>query len=186
MPRDVCGGWNAQLADLSSRYTPNHPDVRRIKEKITAAEILKQRLEADAASGKSQPSVASADNRDSSRVSQAGRQFEDSRPKIAYREREIKKLEKQIEAYQSHLNMTPLREQQLVGGQVSGMDQVSQSQAIGVVDAVLVADEDRAVAAGEGAQAAHLDHDLAARRPVDECASQGSDHRAAGLPPTGS
>ncbi len=104
---------NAQLADLSSRYTPNHPDVRRVKEKIAAAELLKQRLEADAGSSKSQPSVANADNHDSLHVPQAGSQFGSSGPKIAYREREIKKLEKQIEAYQSHLNMMPLREQEL-------------------------------------------------------------------------
>jgi uncharacterized protein involved in exopolysaccharide biosynthesis len=104
---------NAQMADLSSRYTPNHPDVRSIKEKIAAAELLKQRLEADAASGKLHSAVAGADKHDSSRVPQAGNQLGGSGPKIAYREREIKKLERQIETYQGHLNMTPLREQQL-------------------------------------------------------------------------
>ncbi len=104
----------AQLADLSAHYMPNHPDVRRVKEQIAASERLRQRLEADAVSSKSQASAANADNlHDPSRAPQIKSQFGDARLKITYREREINKLEKQIEAYQSRLNMTPLREQEL-------------------------------------------------------------------------
>jgi len=104
---------NAQLVDLSSRYTPNHPDVRRVKEKIAAAERLQQRLEADAASGKAQTATAIAGSHDASRALQAKSESGDAGLKIAHREREIKKLERQIETYQSRLNMAPLREQQL-------------------------------------------------------------------------
>jgi len=103
----------AQLADLSSHYTPNHPDVRRVKEKIAAAERLKQWLETDAVSGKSQASAASVGNHTTARAPQITSQSGNAGLKIAYREREIKKLEKQIETYQAHMNMTPLREQQL-------------------------------------------------------------------------
>ena len=112
----------AELADLSTRYTPNHPDVRRVQQKIATAERLKhaiasdpkQQLNTDAAEGTLQPSSASPDDMQApSAVLQIRSQLAANKLKIAFQEREVRRLEKQIEAYQSRLNLTPLREQQL-------------------------------------------------------------------------
>jgi len=103
----------AQLADLSARYTPNHPDVRRVKEKIAATERLKQRLEVDTGRN-SQASENDANSlHQTARSPQIKSQAGDAGLKMTHREREIRKLERQIEVYQSRLNMMPLRDQQL-------------------------------------------------------------------------
>jgi polysaccharide chain length determinant protein (PEP-CTERM system associated) len=108
---------NAQLAELSTRYTANHPDVRHVKEQIAAAEKLKQQLETEARSGKksledASQAHAAADVEAFAHTPMEG-QIRANQLKIAHREQEVKRLEKQIEQYQSHLNLTPLREQEL-------------------------------------------------------------------------
>jgi polysaccharide chain length determinant protein (PEP-CTERM system associated) len=114
----------AELADLSTRYTPNHPDVRRVQQKIATAENLqrtiasdpKQKPDADAATAGLPASAASLDDLQvPSAVLQIRSQLAANRLKIAFQEREVKRLEKQIEDYQNRLNFTPLREQQLAG-----------------------------------------------------------------------
>lgn len=111
---------NSELADLSTRYTPNHPDVQRVKQKIAAAEELKRKLEMDAQSRKSDAAqespahaISPAELSASSPMLQIEGQLRANKIKIAHREQEVRRLEKQTASYQVHLNLAPLREQQL-------------------------------------------------------------------------
>jgi polysaccharide chain length determinant protein (PEP-CTERM system associated) len=104
---------NTKLAELSTRYTSNHPDVRHIKEQIAAAERLKQQLEALPGSQSTKTTMNSAAGLGAFAHTPMEGQIRANRLKIAHREQEVKRLEKQIELYQSHLNLTPLREQEL-------------------------------------------------------------------------
>ena len=56
----------SQLADLSSRYTDNHPDVRKVKEEIANTETLRAQL---LASLKNKPSTEATDGSDGSAAS---------------------------------------------------------------------------------------------------------------------
>jgi polysaccharide chain length determinant protein (PEP-CTERM system associated) len=111
------GRLHGQMAELSTRYTSNHPDVRHIKEQIAAAEKLKQQLETQARPGKESGEDASnahpAAEVEAFSHTPIGDQIRANKLKIAHREQEVRRLEKQIEQYQSHLNLTPLREQEL-------------------------------------------------------------------------
>jgi polysaccharide chain length determinant protein (PEP-CTERM system associated) len=111
---------NAELADLRTRYTLQHPDVQRVKQRIALMEKLKQQLEAASQSHKSDGSQEKAANTTGS-AELAGRSptpeanslLHTNRTNIVYRQQEVKRLEKEIALYQARLNMTPLREQQL-------------------------------------------------------------------------
>jgi polysaccharide chain length determinant protein (PEP-CTERM system associated) len=110
----------AELADLSSRYTPNHPDVVRVKDEIAKAEKLKRQLGAanqapKPGEPKDEAALASSSTGlpGSPAVLQLETQLRSNKLKIAQREQEVKRLEQQIADYQRRLNMMPLREQQL-------------------------------------------------------------------------
>ena len=111
-----------RLADLSSRYTDRHPDVRKVKEQIARAEAMKQEITADLKAKASVPAVA--DNSTSSPESDAeiremtpmvelDSQLKVNRLEIATREHSLEDLKEKITEYQSRLNREPIREQQL-------------------------------------------------------------------------
>jgi polysaccharide chain length determinant protein (PEP-CTERM system associated) len=109
----------SQLADLSSRYTPRHPDVVRLKEEITATEKLRAQAEEEAKVSQSRSSPTQTtpptvpDNRALSPALQVESQLKANEFEIANRSAEIKNIEKQIDSYQEKLNLTPEREQEL-------------------------------------------------------------------------
>lgn len=109
----------AQLADVSARYTPKHPDVLRIKHQIAVAERLKQELEANMKSAAFLedsglgPAKSLADLQAISPMLQIEGQVKSNGLEIENRKQEVRTLERQIEAYQTHLNLTPVREQEL-------------------------------------------------------------------------
>jgi polysaccharide chain length determinant protein (PEP-CTERM system associated) len=110
----------AQLADLSATYTSRHPDIVRLKEEIATTEKLRSQAEEEAktakpgASSSAQTAVsATTDNRAMSPALQVESQLKANEYEIANRNVEIKNLEKQIDAYQEKLNLTPEREQEL-------------------------------------------------------------------------
>ena len=108
----------AQLADLSARYTQKHPDVLRIKHQIAVEERLKQELEANMKSASLEdsslgPAKSLADLQAISPMLQIEGQVKSNGLEIENRKQEVRTLERQIEAYQTHLNLTPVREQQL-------------------------------------------------------------------------
>lgn len=104
-----------QLSDLTGRYTPQHPDIVRLKEQIAATEKLKQNLEHEAKANKKSDSPATTSSRlqASSPMMQIEGQVKVNDLNIANRKREIKDLEAQIRQYESRLNLTPVREQEL-------------------------------------------------------------------------
>jgi succinoglycan biosynthesis transport protein ExoP len=111
---------NAQLADLSVRYKPNHPDVRQLKEKITTLERLKKQADSTASASKTDASVngslaarSPSELRELAPALQIDSQLSANRQKIARLEQTGQKLDRQIDEYQNRLNVVPLREQEL-------------------------------------------------------------------------
>ena len=115
---DQLARLNAQLADLSVRYKPNHPDVRQLKDKIATLERGKKQADAEAS-----PSKTDADRSPAARTPselrelapalQIESQLSANKQKIAHLEQAVKKLDRQIDEYQNRLNVIPLREQEL-------------------------------------------------------------------------
>jgi succinoglycan biosynthesis transport protein ExoP len=113
----------AQLADLSSRYTERHPDVRKLKEQIAETEKMREQIAADlkakAAVAQADPNAPtttseSADPRDaSSPMVQLQGQVQSNRVEIANRELSVAELKTKVVDYQARLNQEPVREQQL-------------------------------------------------------------------------
>ena len=110
----------AELADISSRDTPRHPDVLRLKRQIADAEALKQQVDAESNSGKRDEEMEIAGRPRTlselqaiSPMLQIEGQIKSNKLEIANRQQEISRLEAQLDAYQSRLNLTPVREQQL-------------------------------------------------------------------------
>jgi len=110
----------AELADLSSRYTPKHPDVVRLKSQIADAEAMKRQLDAEVKSAKTDETIENtkrpnsvADLQAMSPMLQIDGQIKSNALEIANRKQEMRRLEMQIDAYQARLNLTPVREQQL-------------------------------------------------------------------------
>jgi len=111
----------SDLADLRSRYTDQHPDVRKMKQQIAQTEKVRSQL---LAALKDKPSSTS-DNSDSSSVGQnldptqaamllqVQSQLRSNQVEIANRERTIAELKTKMEDYQGRLNQEPVREQQL-------------------------------------------------------------------------
>jgi succinoglycan biosynthesis transport protein ExoP len=113
------GRLRAQLADLSSHYTDKHPDIRKLKEQIAATERIKRQMEtrvaAAAKGGTTEDGLGYSDLEAVSPRVQVESQLKANKLEIENRQRSIRQLEKQLEEYQSRLNMTPVREQQLAG-----------------------------------------------------------------------
>lgn len=110
----------AELADLSSRDTPKHPDIVRLKQQLADAEALKQQIDSELKTNQSDEGLGAAGRPKSlsdlqaiSPMLQVDGQIKSNQLEITNRKQEIKRLETQIEAYQSRLNLTPVREQQL-------------------------------------------------------------------------
>jgi succinoglycan biosynthesis transport protein ExoP len=110
----------SQLADLSSHYTDQHPDVRKLKEGIAETERMKQQLTTEqnieSDQSKSAASTVTADSSDMHTPSmmQLDSQLKSNQIEIANRQRAMDVTEKEIRAYQARLNQAPVREQEYV------------------------------------------------------------------------
>lgn len=109
-----------QLAELSAKYTPNHPDVRRLKQEIAGTEELKRRVEADLKAQKSDkadtPRASSpSELQTMTPMMQIESQLKGIELEISNDRKEVRSVQGQIEQYQGRLNLTPVREQQLAG-----------------------------------------------------------------------
>jgi polysaccharide biosynthesis transport protein len=109
-----------QLADLSSHYTDQYPDIRNLKIQIAKTEKMRNELIADLknqASSAGQPdSAAGGDLTDPSQNSpmlQLQGQIHANQAEIKNREEAIAALRAKVGEYQSRLNDEPMREQQL-------------------------------------------------------------------------
>jgi polysaccharide chain length determinant protein (PEP-CTERM system associated) len=110
-----------ELADLRSRYTDRHPDVRKLKEKIAETEKMRTQMLAsmktkgqESAAGNSDSnSPAVVDNAQASLVAQIQSQLRSNQLEITNREHSIAELKAKVDQYQGRLNQEPVREQQL-------------------------------------------------------------------------
>jgi len=105
----------AQLADLSSRYTDKHPDVRKTKEQIARTEKMRERLISDiskpGASDAPDTTPLPSDPRRAPLLDLES-QLKANKIEITTRQTEIKDLQARIAEYQSRLNRAPVAEQQ--------------------------------------------------------------------------
>ena len=107
----------AELDEARGRYTELHPEVIRLKSQIARAEKLKQQLESKeaspASSADSRKTVSPAELQAMSPVIQLESQLKANVQEIKDIQKQLKAVEEQIQQYQSRLNMSPVREQQL-------------------------------------------------------------------------
>jgi polysaccharide biosynthesis transport protein len=108
----------SQLSELSSHYTDNYPDVRRVKNEIAKTEKIRNNLIADLKKNASNPDSASAshevvDPTQSGPMIQLQAQLHSNQVEIANREQAIHALIAKIGEYQTRLNNEPASEQQL-------------------------------------------------------------------------
>jgi succinoglycan biosynthesis transport protein ExoP len=109
----------SKLADLSSRYTDNYPDVQSLKDQIARTEKMRDALakELKAKSASSQKAnAAAADSEDlttNSPLLQLKGQLRESELEIANREGAVAALKAKINDYQTRLNEEPANDQEL-------------------------------------------------------------------------
>jgi succinoglycan biosynthesis transport protein ExoP len=109
-----------QLAELSSHYTDQHPDIRKLKLQITETEKMRDRLMADLKikgdAGQSERGTDAHDLADPSQspaMLQLQGQLQANQVEIVNHERAIESLKAQVSEYQARLNQEPVSEQQL-------------------------------------------------------------------------
>jgi polysaccharide chain length determinant protein (PEP-CTERM system associated) len=110
----------SELADLTSRYTERHPDVRKVKEQITATEKTRDQLLAAIKNKHDNPSDTN-DTAPSSAVSlaqatplaQLQSQLQANEIETKNRQQTVGALQQKINDYQGRLSQEPMREQQL-------------------------------------------------------------------------
>jgi len=101
----------AQYADLSTRYTENHPDVLRLKQQIASTEKLKKQSDADVKAGKG--SSTATRMAQVGPIAQVEGQLKANELEISNRTDEVKRVQGEIDQYRGRLNLTPVREEEL-------------------------------------------------------------------------
>jgi polysaccharide biosynthesis transport protein len=104
----------AKLADLSSHYTDQYPDVRKTREQIAKTEKLRERTLAEMKNAPSVPADSTPDVLDprNTPLLELQSQLKANRAEIANHTNEIRDLQAKVGMYQSRLNMAPVMEQQ--------------------------------------------------------------------------
>lgn len=109
-----------QLADLSSRYTDQYPDIRKLKLQITETEKMRDRLMAELRikgnAGQLEAGSDAGELADPSQgpaMLQLQGQLQANQTELVNHERAIDALKAKVSEYQSRLNQEPLSEQQL-------------------------------------------------------------------------
>lgn len=94
----------AELAELKSRYTDDHPAVLQTRDEIAKTELLKAQMAKDKDGG---------DVPMSRGVAEIQSQLKGTQLDIENRQKQIAALQSKMQAYENRLNETPVREQQL-------------------------------------------------------------------------
>ena len=107
----------SQLANLSSIYTDQHPDVRKLKEQIAKTQKMKDQLLAQLkskpADGSDGGDPATGGPATMGPIMEVRSQLKANQLEISNRQHAIESLQSQIATYQARLNTTPVREQEL-------------------------------------------------------------------------
>ena len=106
-----------QLASLEAKYTPDHPDVKKLKETIANMEQMQKDTQDakadDAAKSGEQETATPAQLHAMTPVMQIQSQLKANKLEIQSREALIARLEAKVNQYQARLNATPGRQQEL-------------------------------------------------------------------------
>jgi polysaccharide biosynthesis transport protein len=102
----------AQLADLLSRYTEKHPDVRKVKQQIVDLERTREQVMAGGKTDDASSAAAYADPHEMAPKMELQSQLKANQIEMASRQRSIKDLQGQLGVYQARLNTSPQREQE--------------------------------------------------------------------------
>jgi succinoglycan biosynthesis transport protein ExoP len=111
----------AELNELSTRYTAQHPDMLKVQNEIARTEARRAKvvdeLKDPKGSGNSQKEEVGlfSDGRGLSQITPGGAQLRTNDLELANQKKKIQRLESQIDQYRERLNQTPVREQQLAG-----------------------------------------------------------------------
>jgi polysaccharide biosynthesis transport protein len=112
----------AEMADLSSRYTERHPDVRKLKEQIVKTERTRDQLLTDLKAKRNNPQADADDAAitqpannlaQSTPLAQLQSQLRANEIESKNRQQTVTSLQQKINDYQARLNQEPIREQQL-------------------------------------------------------------------------
>ena len=112
----------AQLTDLSAHYTRRPPDVRKLNERATRTEKIRDQPAANMTSGAANSDKAGAFSpvaldaaqlRDTEPMMELESQLKGNRIEIANRQRAIEEVKSKIGEYQARLNRSPVMEQKL-------------------------------------------------------------------------
>jgi succinoglycan biosynthesis transport protein ExoP len=106
----------SQKEDLLLRYTPEYPAVKRLDRKIAQTEaLLKMARKSETPESRTASSDPSLGITADASMAQVNGQLEANRLEINNLTKDERRLEAAIEEYQSRLNQTPVREQELAG-----------------------------------------------------------------------
>src|ERR1019366_2824185 len=107
----------AELATLQSKYTPDHPDVKKLKDTISKMEQLQKEPPAatsdDASKDPDKSTTTASQLQAMTPVMQIQSQLKANKLEIQTREAQIARLESKVNEYQARLNATPGRQQEL-------------------------------------------------------------------------
>ncbi len=105
----------ANLAALEAKYTPDHPDVKKLKDTIARMEQM-QKDSGDTKSGEAASDIersSPAQVQSMTPVMQIQSQLKANKLEIQTQEARIAKLEAKVNQYQARLNATPAHQQEL-------------------------------------------------------------------------
>jgi polysaccharide chain length determinant protein (PEP-CTERM system associated) len=106
----------AELATLEAKYTPDHPDVKKLKDTISKMEQNQkdtQSSKSDDGSSDTDKAATPSQVQAMTPVMQIQSQIKANKLEIQSREAQIAKLESKVSQYQTRLNATPGRQQEL-------------------------------------------------------------------------
>jgi polysaccharide chain length determinant protein (PEP-CTERM system associated) len=106
----------AELATLESKYTPDHPDVKKLKDTIAKMEAMQKDstdTKGDASDDSDKTAATPSQLQAMTPVMQIQSQLKANKMEIQSREALIAKLEAKTNQYQARLNATPERQQEL-------------------------------------------------------------------------
>lgn len=110
----------SELADLTSRYTERHPDVRKLKEQIATTEKTRDQLLAAIKNKHDSPSdtndtvpPSAVSLAQATPLAQLQSQLQANEIETKNRQQTVATLQQKIGDYQGRLNQEPMREQQL-------------------------------------------------------------------------
>ncbi len=106
----------AELASLQAKYTPDHPDVKKLKDTIAKMESMQKdssEANSDDASNQDKPTATPSQLQAMTPVMQIQSQMKANKMEIQSQEARIARLEQKVNQYQARLNATPGRQQEL-------------------------------------------------------------------------